>query len=176
MDKRKGGCLQYTQKTCMWRTGAPHAKVGRTVQNGGGHIKFCDRGNTQSKRHHRKMASHHLLFHHLNRGRKKLWHLWQRTSGHCKVPTTLVNIPHRSTTPHSHPHQPLQPPILERTTKDQLMNMLTRTTLLVQCVIRWLSHLWFPDTVSACLGLVTYMDLFRTLTDRLLFIFIRILY
>ncbi len=54
--------------------------------------------------------------------------------------------------------------------------LLTWTALLVQCVIRWLSHLWFPDTVSARLGLVTYMDLFRTLTDWLLFIFIRILY
>ena len=57
-----------------------------------------------------------------------------------------------------------------------MMNLLTWTALPVQCVIRWLSHLWFPDMVSASLGLVTYMDLFRTFIDRLLFIFIRILH
>ena len=54
--------------------------------------------------------------------------------------------------------------------------MLTWTALPVQCVIRWLSHLWFPDTVSTSFGLIPYLDLLRTLTDRLLFIFIGILY
>src|SRR6266702_4737422 len=68
------------------------------------------------------MAPSGLLLHHTLRNRTKLRHLRQRAISSRKIPSPLENIPSWSATPNRHPYRPLQPTILEGTSKYQLTN------------------------------------------------------
>src|SRR6266702_630861 len=103
----------------MRRTGTPHATVRTTIRNGGGCVKLRHRRDPKSKRRTRTVAPSSLLLHNPVGNRKELRHLRQRVVGGSKIPTTLEDIPGRSTPPNSHPHRPFKPSLLERTAKDQ---------------------------------------------------------
>src|SRR6266702_2783931 len=124
MDRRKRRSLQKIEKAYLRRTSTPHAKTGGTLRAGSRRVKLCNRSNIKSKGRTRTVASGGLLLHYPLRNRTKLRHLRQRVIGGRKIPTTLENIPRRSTPPNCYPHRPLQPTILEGTEKDQSKNRL----------------------------------------------------
>src|SRR6266702_7983841 len=119
VDGRKRGGLSKTQKAYMRRTGTPHAPIRTTIRTGGGRVELRNRRDPKPKGRTWTVAPGGLLLHNPVGNRKELRHLRQGVAGSSEVSMTLEDIPSRSTPSNSHPHRPLKPPLLERTTKNQ---------------------------------------------------------
>src|SRR6266702_5504692 len=102
----------------MRGAGTSYAKTGRTLRTGGGRVKLRDRRNAKPERRTRTVAPSSLLLHHPLGDRAKLRHLRQGTISSRKVTPSLEDVPRRGPTSNNHPHRPLEPSILEGTSKD----------------------------------------------------------
>src|SRR6266702_132666 len=115
MDRRERRSLPEIKEAYLCRTSTPHAKTGGTLRAGSRCVKLRNRGNVKPKRRTKTVASGGLLLYHTLRNRTKLRHIRQGTISRRKVTSSLENVPSGSPTSNSHPHQPLQPPLLEGT-------------------------------------------------------------
>src|SRR6266581_6641407 len=106
----------------MRGAGTSYAKTGGTLRTGSGRVKLRDRRNAKSERRTRTVAPRSLLLHHPLRDRAKLRHLRQGTISSREVTPSLEDVPRRSPTSNSHPHRPLEPPVLEGASKNQSTN------------------------------------------------------
>ncbi len=149
MDPHRTSSIRHTQKSSGWRTCTPISPANRTIWNGSGCICHSHWCSSKSKRRRWKNTSSGILLRIILRSRKKLQHLWQRTTGHRKSPKTMEDLFIGIPTSNNNPHGSFQSAILERTMKNQLKGS-KRVPRIVRIWLHALTHPWSNEHKGRC--------------------------